>query len=353
MFAGTYTDKGSTSLGIYAFRWDADAGTLASMGLAAPTINPSFLALSPDRERLYAVNEVDQYKGHPSGSVSSFRIEGASGKLKHLNVVSSGGTGPCNIATDFTGKAVFVANYDSGSAASYQVVGKGGLSKPISQFQYSGHGADAQRQTGPHAHCTTVSLDNRWVLVNDLGLDRISVYHLDPVTALLTPNEPAFYEALPGSGPRSFTFHPSGQWAFSLNEIANTVDALAWDSQKGVLTRLQNISTLPDGFQGMNTGATVQVDAEGRFLYVSNRGDDSIAVFRIDSKQGTLTTVQHMDCGGKGPRHFALDPGNQWLLVANQQTSNIVVFARDGRSGLLQATGRQYPLSAPVCLAFV
>lgn len=351
MFAGTYTDKGSTSLGIYAFRWDADAGTLESLGLAAPAVNPSFLALSPDRGHLYAVNEVDTFHGQASGSVSSFRVEGE--KLKPLNVVPSGGTGPCNIATDFTGKAVFVANYDSGSAASYRVEGKGSLSKPVSRFQYSGHGADAARQTGPHAHCTTVSPDNHWVLVNDLGLDRISVYRLDPLTAVLTPNEPAFYEALPGSGPRNFTFHPNGRWAYSLNEIGNSVDALAWDSEKGILTRLQNISTLPEGFQGMNTGATVQVDAEGRFLYASNRGDDSIAVFRIHAKQGTLKILQHMDCGGKEPRHFALDPGNQWLLVANQNTSNIVVFARNARSGLLKATGRQYPLGAPVCLAFV
>ena len=353
MFAGTYTDKRSTSLGIYAFRWDADAGTLESLGLAAPTVSPSFLALSPNRKHLYAVNEVDQYRGQPSGSVSSFALEGASGKLKPLNVVPSGGTGPCNIATDFTGKAVFVANYDSGSAASYRVQGKGSLSKPVSRLQYSGHGADPQRQTKPHAHCTTVSPDNRWVLINDLGLDRISVYRMDPLSAQLTPNEPAFYEALPGSGPRNFTFHPSGRWAYSLNEIANTVDALAWDSDKGVLTRLQNISTLPEGFQGMNTGATVVVDAEGRFLYASNRGDNSVAVFAIDGKLGTLTVVQHIDCGGKGPRHFALDPGNRWLLVANQETSNIVVFARHGRTGLLQATGRQYPLGAPVCLAFV
>jgi 6-phosphogluconolactonase len=228
----------------------------------------------------------------------------------------------------------------------------GALSKAVSRFQYNGHGADPQRQAAPHTHCTTVSPDNHYVLVNDLGLDRISVYRLDPLTAVLTPNDPPFYEALPGSGPRSFTFHPGGKWAYSLNEIANTVDALAWDPERGVLTRLQNISTLPEGFNGSNTTATVAVDSVGRFLYASNRGDNSIAVFSIDDRDGKLKPVQHVDCGGKTPRHFALDPGNQWLLVANQDSSNIVVFARNTRSGLLTPTGREYPLSHPVCIVF-
>jgi 6-phosphogluconolactonase len=351
IFVGTYTnDKGSTSRGIYAFRWDADAGTLAPLGLAATTVNPSFLTLSPNRRHLYAVNEVDQYRGQKSGSVTSFAVEG--GALKAINTVSSGGGGPCKITVDFTGKAAFVANYDGGSAASFRVLPKGALSKAVSHFQYSGHGADPQRQAAPHTHCTTVSPDNRYVLVNDLGLDRISVYHLDPLTAALTPNDPPFYEALPGSGPRSFTFHPAGKWAYSLNEIANTVDVLAWDAERGVLTRLQNITTLPEGFNGSNTTATVAVDSTGRFLYASNRGDNSIAVFSIDDRDGKLKPVQHVDCGGKTPRHFALDPGNQWLLVANQDSSNIVVFARNTRSGLLTPTGGEYPVSHPVCIVF-
>ena len=351
VFVGTYTnDNGSTSRGIYAFRWDADAGTLAPLGLAAPTVNPNFLTLSPNRRHLYAVNDVDQYRGQKSGSVTSFAVEGST--LKAINSVSSGGGGPCKIAVDFSGKAAFVANYDGGSAASYRVLPSGALSKAVSRFQYSGHGADPQRQATPHTHCTTVSPDNRYVLVNDLGLDRISVYRLHPITAVLTPNDPPFYEALPGSGPRTFTFHPGGKWAYSLNEIANTVDALAWDAERGVLTRLQNITTLPEGFNGWNTAATVVVDSAGRFLYASNRGDNSIAVFSIDDRDGKLKPVQHVDCGGKTPRHFALDPGNQWLRVANQDSSNIVVFARNTRSGLLAPTAGEYPLSHPVCIVF-
>jgi 6-phosphogluconolactonase len=353
LFAGTYTnEKGSTSQGIYAFLWDADAGTLASLGLVAATINPSFLTLSPDRRHLYAVNEVDQYEGEKSGSVTAFSVKGHFGKLKRINTVSSGGGGPCKITVDHTGIAAFVANYDGGSAASFRVLHKGALSNAVSRFQYTGHGANPARQEAPHAHCTTVSPDNRYVLINDLGLDRISVYHLDAPTAQLTANDPPFYEALPGSGPRSFTFHSSGKWAYSLNEVANTVDALAWDLERGTLTRLQNISTLPEGFSGENTAAQVVVDAAGRFLYASNRGDDSVVVFSIDDQDGRLKTVQRVSCGGKTPRHFALDPGNQWLLVANQDSSNIVVFARNGRTGLLTPTGNSYPLSFPVCLVF-
>jgi 6-phosphogluconolactonase len=353
LFAGTYTnDKGSTSQGIYAFLWDADAGTLSSLGLSAATVNPSFLTFSPDRRHLYAVNEVDQYHGEKSGSVSAFKVQGAFGKLKPINTVSSGGGGPCKITIDHTGTAAFVANYDGGSAASFRVLPKGALSKAVSRFQYTGHGPNAQRQEAPHTHCTTVSPDDRYVLINDLGLDRISVYHLDPQTAQLTANDPPFYEALPGSGPRSFTFHPSGKWAYSLNEIANTVDALTWDADRGTLTRFQNISTLPEGFSGENTAAQLAVDAGGRFLYASNRGDDSVVVFSISDKDGTLKTVQNVKSGGKTPRHFALDPGNQWLLVANEDSSNIVVFARNGRTGILSPTGNTYPLSHPVCLVF-
>jgi 6-phosphogluconolactonase len=347
LFAGTYTDdKGSTSKGIYAFLWDADAGALSPLGLVAATTNPSFLTLTPDGRYLYAVNEVK------NGSIASYSVHGKFGKLKPINVVSSNGAGPCKITVDYTGSAAFVANYDSGSAASYRILPNGALTKAVSTFQYTGHGADVQRQTAPHAHCTTVSPNNSWVVINDLGLDRVSVYHLDAKTAQLTPNDPPFYQALPGSGPRSFVFHPAGKWAYSLNEINSTLDALAWDNTRGTLTRMQNISTLPKGFSGENTSAQVVIDAAGRFVYASNRGDDSIAVFAVDDRDGQLTCAQRVKCGGKTPRHFALDPGNQWLLVANEDSSNIVVFARNGHTGQLTQTDNQYPISHPVCLVF-
>jgi 6-phosphogluconolactonase len=357
IFAASYIkdntkDQPTAGQGIYAFRWDADAGTMEPLGLAAATRSPTFLTLAPNRRHLYAVNMLDEFHGQKSGAITSFAVDGASGRLKTINTVSSGGGMPCKITLDRTGKAAFVANYGGGSAASFQVLKSGALSKAISRFQYSGHGPDPKRQTTPHAHCTTVSPDNRYLLVNDLGLDRICVYRLDPTAARLTPNDPLFYQALPGSGPRSFVFHPSAKWAYSLNEMANTIDALTWDAEQGTLTRLQSISTLPDGFTGKSTAATVAIDSAGRFLYASNRGDNSLAVFSISDREGTLKAVQHVDSGGKIPRHFALDPGNQWLLVGNQDSSNLVVFARNPRSGLLTPTGSQYPVSFPVCLVF-
>src|SRR3984885_14472821 len=353
LFAASYAkEKDGIDGGIHVFRWHADEGTLASLGLGASTPQPGFLAFSPDRRHLYAVNHVDDYHGEKSGSVTSFAVEGASGKLRRINTVSSAGASPANIALGVTGQAAFVANYGGGSASSYRILRSGALSHAVSRFQYAGHGANPERQAAPHTHCTTVSLDNRYLLVNDLGLDRIYVYHLDPRTARLTANDPPFYEALPGSGPRSFAFHTSGKWAYSLNEIANTIDALAWDGERGTLTRFQNLSTLPPGFTGTNTAATVGVDSSGRFLYASNRGDNSIAVFSISDRDGTLKSIQHVDSGGKTPRHFTLDPGNQWLLVANQDSSNLVVFARNSRSGMLTPTGRQYALGLPICLVF-
>jgi 6-phosphogluconolactonase len=352
LFAASYLhdglrDQPSTSQGIHAFRWDADAGTLADLGRVATTPSPGFLAFAPDRRHLYSVNMMNEYHGEKTGAITAFALKGDDGKLKELNTVPSGGGMPCKFTVDFTGKAAFVANFSGGSASSFQVEKDGKLGKMVSHFQYKPEGEAHSR-----AHCTTVSPDNRFVLVNDLGLNRIWIYRLDPATAELAAVDPPYYESLPGSGPRSFAFHPSGRYAYALNETASTVDALAWDGEKATLTRLQNISTLPEGFTGKNMAATIAVDAEGRFVYASNRGDNSIVVFSIADKDGKLNLVQRIDSGGEIPRHFALDPGNQWLLVANQDSSSIAVFARNQRTGLLTATSRKYPVDYPVCLVF-
>ena len=351
IFAGTYTnDKGSTSRGIYAFRWDADEGTLAPLGLAGATVNPSFLTLSPNRRYLYAVNEVDQYHGQSSGSVTSFAVK--EGTLKAINTVSSGGGGPCKITVDSTGKVAFVANYDGGSAASFRVLRNGGLSRAVSRFQYSGHGADPQRQAAPHTHCTTVSPDNRYVLVNDLGLDRISVYHLDPLTGALIPNDPPFYEALPGSGPRSFVFHPSGKWAYSLNEIANTVDVLSWDAERGVLTRLQNISTLPKALTDR----------------IPQRP------WRSTLPAGScMPPIEAITASRSSPSTIATESSNQrsvWIVGASLPDTLLLIPAMNGcwlpmrtlrissssrvtpGPGCYTPTGREYPVSHPVCIVF-
>lgn len=346
IFIGTYTKK--TSKGIYAYRWMPQSGEMTAMGLAAETPNPSFLALSPVHNDLYSVNE----NGSKPGGVSAFAVESVSDKLTPRNKVSSGGTAPCNLTADHTGHALFVANYSSGSVASFKILSDGSLSEPVSDIYFPGHSVDHERQREAHTHCTTVSPNNKYLLVNDLGLDRIMVFHFDPKSAELTPNDPPFYSAIPGSGPRNLTFHPNGRWAYSINEIVSTLDCLNWDSSKGILTRFQNISTLPMDHETPTDAATVAVHPNGRFLYASNRGDDSITMFSIDRKNGRLTLKQRISCEGNSPRHFAVDPGGKWLVVANQDSANIVVLKCDPHTGRLSSTGKQYQLDSPVCVLF-
>ena len=346
LFAGTYTKK--TSKGIYAYRWLPLTGEMVEIGLAAETKDPSFLAFSPSRKDLYAVNEV----ATRHGSVSGYLVAPLSGKLRFKNAVPSGGSGPCNLTTDRTDQVLFVANYNSGSVSSYKILQDGTLSEPVSNIYFPGGSVNPERQKTAHTHCTTVTPENKYLLVNDLGLDRIMVFRFDPKTAKLTPHDPPFYSAIPGSGPRNLTFHPNGRWAYSINEIANSLDCLIWDSSKGMLTRFQNVSTLPMDHESPTAAATVQIHPSGHFLYASNRGDDSITVFSIHSAHGRLTLIQRISCEGNTPRHFAIDPSGKWLVVANQDSDNLVVLRCNIHTGKLSSTGRQYPLDSPACVIF-
>ncbi|MGO8717730.1 MAG: lactonase family protein [Acidobacteriaceae bacterium] len=346
IFIGTYTKK--TSRGIYVYRWMPESGEMVEIGLAAETPNPSFLALSPNHNDLYSVNEQDR----APGTVSSFAIDQVSGKLLPKNVVPSGGTAPANLTTDHTGRALFVANYGTGSVSSYRILPGGSLSQPISNIYFKGHSVDPERQKSAHTHCTTVSPDNKYLLVNDLGLDRIMVFHFDPKTAQLTANDPPFYSAVPGSGPRNLAFHPNGKWAYSIAEMGSILECMDWNSAKGTLTRFQVISSLPKKHKSPTDAATVQVHPNGRFLYGSNRGDDSITAFSIDPANGHLTLIQRISCEGGSPRHFAVAPDGRWLVVGNQDTANIVILKCDPATGKLASTGRQYPLDEPVCVVF-
>jgi 6-phosphogluconolactonase len=351
-FVGVYTDKGSKSKGIYAYSWDAATGELSPLGLAAATRNPSFLAISRDRSYLYAANEIDDYQGAKDGAVSAFLVDRSSGKLNLLNVVSSGGAGPCNLNLDASDKCVAVADYDGGSAATFRVLEGGKLSPAVQDIHYSGKGPNADRQTAPHAHCATFTPDNKHLLINDLGLDCIHVYKLDAATAKLMPNVPPAYKAIPDSGPRSFVFHPNGRIAYSTNELSNTVDVLDWDPVKGTLTRIQHIPSAAHPEDTKNTIASVVIDRAGKFLYVSNRGpEDSLVAYSIDPS-GKLTFLQRIASGGNVPRHFALDPSEHWLVVAHQISNSLVVFKRDPDTGKLTETGRKYDIDFPTCVLF-
>jgi 6-phosphogluconolactonase len=351
VYIGTYT--GPQSKGIYVSRFDARTGSLSSPELAAETKNPTFLALHPNRRFLYAVAELSSFGGQPGGAVSAFSIDAKTGRLTLLNQQSSCGAGPCHLTLDSKGKCILAANYGSGSIAALPVESDGKLAEASAFIQHEGSSINPQRQTGPHAHFIMADPANRFALTCDLGLDKVLVYRLDPGKASLAPNDPPSVSIKAGSGPRHLAFHPNGRFVYLINEMGSTLTAMGYDSKRGALEELQTVSTLPENFHGASTGAEVQVHPSGRFVYASNRGHDSIAVFAMDAKSGKLTPVEHQATGGRTPRHFAFDPSGQWLLAENQGSDNIVVFGVDSKSGRLMPNGQTIEVSAPVCVQFV
>ncbi len=361
LYIGTYTHEmgpGNKGEGIYAAEWDAAKGALTPLELAMKTPDPSFLVIAPSGDALYAVNEgetVAQPDGSKGGSVTAFHRDAATGALVQRNVVPSGGSDPCHIAVDRGNHAVFVADYSSGNLASYRVSAKG-LEGPVSlfgsEFKREGLGPDTERQKSPHIHCVTLSPDEKFLLVNDLGTDHIWIFGVDLKTAKLTETK-NFFHAKPGSGPRHSHFHPNGKWVYSINEMSATVDALEWNAQAGTLKFLSDVPLREASSPADSTGAELAIDRAGRFLYASHRTENTLLVFSIDAKSGALTFVQRIGCGGKNPRHFTLDPSEKWIVAANQDSANIVIFARDPHTGKLTQTERSAHVGAPVCVLFV
>ena len=350
VYFGTYT--GAKSKGIYVARFDSATGRLTPPELAVATPSPSFLALHPGRRFLYAVGETSNVGGKRVGAVSAFSLDAKTGQLTLVNRQSSGGDGPCHLAVDRTGTCLLVANYGSGSIAALPIRADGGLAEPGTVIQHQGSSVNPTRQAGPHAHFITTDPANRFALVCDLGLDQALIYRLDPAKAALVPNDPPFTPIKPGSGPRHLAFHPSGRFVFLINEIGSTLTAFAYDAKRGALKELQTVSTLPETFAGKSSCAEVQVHPSGKFVYGSNRGHDSIAVFGFDARNGKLTCVEHQATQGKNPRHFAIDPTGQWLLAENQDSDSIVIFHVDAKTGRLSATGQTVSVGAPACAIF-
>ena len=351
-YAGTYTAK-TSSQGIYAYRFDAETGKLDSIGVAAETTAPSFLAVHPSGKFLYAVNEVSEFEGEKSGAVSAFSIDRETGKLALLNQVSSRGAGPCHISLDKTGKYVLVANYDGGSVAVFPLLDDGRLGKASAFVQHHGSSVNKERQEGPHAHYIQVSEDNRYAFAVDLGLDEVLTYRFDGRTGALTPNDPPFAKIKAGSGPRHLAFSADRKLVYVVNELGSTVTALAYQAERGTFREIGTVSTLPRDFSGENDTAEIAVDPTGKFLYASNRGHDSIAMFAMDPAKGTLTPAGQVSTKGKTPRNFAIDPTGEYLLAANQNSDGIVVFRIDRKTGGLTATGQEVKVPAPVCIVFV
>jgi len=357
VYIGTYTQEGSESKGIYGYRFDSNTAGLVPMGLAAESINPSFLAVHPNHRFIYAVNEISNYNGQKSGAVSAFAIDRATGKLTLLNQVATRGGDPCYISLDKTGKNVLLANYAGGSIAVFPVLEDGRLGEASAFVQHSGHGTNPERQEGPHAHSIDLSPDNRFALVDDLGLDETLVYRFDSAKGALTSDEAkgsaSRAKAKPGAGPRHLAFHPNGKFAYVINEMASTVSAFRYDAASGGLQSVQTISALPETFSGHSEAAEIQVHPSGKFLYASNRGHDSIAVFAIDGNKGTLSPVEYVSTKGANPRNFEIAPSGSLLFAANEKSDNIVVFNINRQTGRLTATGKVLEVSQPVCIKFV
>ena len=352
VYVGTYTkDK---SKGIYAYHFDAATGDLKELGLAAAVDNPSFVTIHPNGKNLYAVSESSSVAEKRSGFVTAFTIDKVSGKLTKLNDVPSGGGGPCHLVVDKTGKTLLVANYGTGSVASFPINTDGSLKPAASIDQHKGSSVDKQRQGGPHAHSVNLSKDNRFLVVGDLGLDQVMVYKLDAANSTITANDPPFTKVAPGSGPRHFNFHPSGKYGYVINEMALTVTAFQWEAKKGVLKEIQTISTLPaDADRKGASTAEVLVHPSGKWLYGSNRGHNTIALFNINQADGKLTAVDHTSSQGKIPRNFRIDPTGNYLFAGNQNTDNMVLFRIDQANGKLTPMGKQVEVGAPVSIRFL
>jgi 6-phosphogluconolactonase len=351
IYFGTYTANGSK--GIYVCRFRPSTGKATPVELAAETLNPSFLAVDPAQRYLFAANEIGDYRNAKSGSVSAFAIDRHSGKLTARNTVASRGADPCHLTVDKGGKHVLVANYTGGSVAVLPVKADGTLGESSDFVQHLGSSVDPVRQKEPHAHDVVLTADNRFAVVADLGLDKLLVYRFDRVKGTLSPNDPPSGHVQPGSGPRHLAFHPNGRWAYVIDEIGNTVTAFDWDGDKGSFHELQTISTLPKDFKGKNSTAELAVHPKGRYLYGSNRGHDSIAVYAIDPARGLLTLIEDVPTLGKEPRNFAIDPTGAYLFAANQNSNTVVVFRINPKNGRLIPTGEKIEVLSPVCVTFV
>ena len=354
-YIGTYTS--GSSKGIHRCVLDTSTGQLKDLQLVAELDNPSFLTIHPQLDVLYACSETRRDGRREGAQLMAYKIE-ADGRLTAIGGQPSGGNGPCYVSTDKTGKVALVANYGSGSIASLPIGNDGALGELASNIQHEGKSADPQRQEGPHAHCIMTDPSNRYVCAVDLGLDQVLVYQLDVSTGKLTPKPEGNFRAKPGSGPRHLAFHPNGQHAFVIHEMGNTLAAAQWDSSNGKFMTLTSVTTLPPDFTGNSSTAEVLVHPNGKFVYGSNRGHDSIAVFTFDEKanekdkQNVLRPVGHTSTGGKTPRNFRIDPTGKFLLAENQGSDSIVVFKIDAASGKLAQVGEPLKVGAPCCIKF-
>jgi 6-phosphogluconolactonase len=333
--------------GILAFDWDPATAELTAAGVAQKIGNVDWITFSPGREFLYAAAEVDSFNGKATGEVASFTVR--NGALEPLSAQNSASPGTCHVALDHTGRVLLSADYGGGSAASFLVT-DGKLSPAVWTEHYTVHGPNKDRQESAHAHFASFAPDNRFAYINDLGGDCIHIYRLNASTAELTPA--GAYHARPGAGCRTLHFHPNGQTAYCVNELDSTVDLLQWSKADGSLAFVSRIELLPEGYHGPTRACDTVISKSGKFVYFANRDNDFLYSFRADAKTGALTPIGRSSCGGKIPRNFVLDPTEHWMLVANQDSNLISVFARNPETGVLAEKGKSFPAAAPMCILF-
>jgi 6-phosphogluconolactonase len=339
----------NTPDGILAFDWDEASGELAPAGVAAKLDNVDWITYSSDGKYLFAASEVDSFNGKPTGAVASFRV--VNGGLQQLSVQNSAGKGTCHLALYHTGSVLLSADYGGGSVAIFYVT-EGKLSAAYWGEHYTGHGPNKDRQQSAHAHFASFSPDNLYAYVNDLGGDCIHIYHVFWGEGLMSLLPAGTYHAKPGAGPRTLHFHPNGHSAYSINELDSTVDVLEWSRADGSLSLATRVELLPASYHGDTHACDTVISRDGKFVYFANRGNNSIYLYHADFKSGGLTAGGRFDCGGKTPRNFVLDPTERWILVANQDSNQISVLARDPGNGELSKEGKSFAAAKPMCILF-
>ena len=362
VFVGTYTEpilfgtgkvlegKGE---GIHVYRMEPDTGKMELITTNTGISNPSYLALNSNASHLYAVNELKEYQNESTGTVSAFAVNSKNGELTYLNKKPTGGTDPCHLIVDKTDQYVLLANFMSGSVCVLPIQPGGSLDDASDFIQHHGSSIDPNRQQGPHAHAVTLDVSNRYAYVPDLGLDETLIYRFDSGSGKLVPADVPPVSVKPGAGPRHIVFHPDGSLAFLINELDSTIDAYRYDWKTGSLSSIQTVSTLPPDFQGQSTCADVHVTPSGQFLYGSNRGHDSIVMYKIDRNTGQLEYIGHESTRGNTPRNFAIDPAGKFLIAANQDSDTIVTFRIDPPTGKLHATSQVTQVPTPVCVKMI
>ena len=348
-FVGT-TTRNSASEGIYVYRMDPATGAPTSVGTAPKVVDPGFLAIHPNGRFVYSVNEVADFQGKRAGGASAFTFDPVTGRMTLLNQQSAVGAGPCHISLDRTGQYAMLANYLGGSVTMLPIQKDGSLGQACDHHEHEGSSIDPQRQKKPYAHSIWPDPANRFVFAVDLGIDKVMSYKLDLAKGKLVPNDVPYVRVPAGSGPRHMDFHPNGKYAYVINELGNTVTCFLYDSARGALIEFDTVSTLPEGYTETSYCADIHVSPSGRFVYGSNRGHDSIAIFSVDQSTGRLALIGLEPTQGNFPRNFALDPSGNWLFVANQNANNIVTFRVDTETGMLSATGQVIEVPRPICI---